>query len=108
MDVRSGCRLNEHIEEAHRSAKMANAFRRMLRRIGLQPRPKIDRRVSDKLEELGIDAVRSKLVWIMNVRTLSQQDDCEDLGDGVSASRRQMQEWLKKRPCASPGGLELA
>jgi len=58
---------------------------------------KIDLRVRAKLEELGIDAVRSKLIWIMNVRTLGQQDDLETLGDNLSASRRQMQEWLKEK-----------
>jgi hypothetical protein len=61
-------------------------------------RAKIDDRVRSKLEEHGVDAVRSKLVWIMNVRGLGQQpDELEPLGDGVSASRRQMQEWLAEK-----------
>lgn len=63
----------------------------------LTKKPKIDPRVRSKLEELGVDAVRSKLIWIMNVRTLGQQDDLENLGDDISASRRQMQEWLKEK-----------
>jgi hypothetical protein len=60
-------------------------------------RAKIDDRVRSKLEELGVDAVRSKLVWIMNVTTLAQQDNREPLGDDVSASRREMQEWLREK-----------
>lgn len=59
---------------------------------------KIDRRVRAKLEEIGVDAVKSKLVWIMNVRTLGQQDEREeDLGYGIKASRREMQEWLSEK-----------
>jgi hypothetical protein len=59
---------------------------------------KIDPRVRAKLEEIGVDAVKSKLVWIMNVRTLAQQDEREeDLGDGIKASRREMQEWLREK-----------
>ena len=58
----------------------------------------IDPRVRAKLEEIGVDAVKSKLVWIMNVRTLAQQDKKENpLGDGVLASRREMQEWLSEK-----------
>jgi hypothetical protein len=60
-------------------------------------KPTIDSRVRAKLEELGVDAVRSKLVWIMNVTKLEQQDNLEPLGDGLSASRRQMQEWLREK-----------
>ena len=60
-------------------------------------KPGDDQLVRDKLEELGVDAVRSKLVWIMNVRTLGQQDDCEDLGDGVWASHRQIRQWFKEK-----------
>src|SRR5947208_13055372 len=57
----------------------------------------VEPRVCAKLEELGVDVVRAKLVWIMNVTTLGQQDHLENLGDGVSASRRQMQEWLRRK-----------
>jgi hypothetical protein len=63
----------------------------------LTKKPMIDSPVRAKLEELGVDAVRSKLVWIMNVTTLGQQDNLEPLGDGLSASRRQMQEWLREK-----------
>jgi hypothetical protein len=63
----------------------------------LTKKPKIDPRIRAKLEELGVDAIRRKLVWIMNVATLGQQDNLEPLGDNVSASRRQMQEWLKEK-----------
>ena len=60
-------------------------------------KPQIDPRVRDKLDELGVDAIRAKLVWIMNVRTLAQQNDPEPLGGDLSASPRQMQEWLADR-----------
>jgi hypothetical protein len=63
----------------------------------LTKKPIIDPRVRAKLEELGVDAVRGKLVWIMNVTTLDQQDNPEPLGDDLSASRRQMQEWLSEK-----------
>ena len=57
----------------------------------------IDPAVRAKLEELGVDTVRSKLVWIMNVRDLAQQDELQPLGPGLSASRRQMQDWLTEK-----------
>jgi len=60
-------------------------------------KPKIDPRVRAKLEELGVDAIRSKLIWILGVNPLEQQDGLEALGDGLYASRRQMQEWLKEK-----------
>lgn len=61
-------------------------------------KPTIDPRVRAKLEEIGVDAVKSKLLWIMNVRTLGQQDQREeDLGDGIRASRREIQEWLSAK-----------
>ena len=53
-----------------------------------------------KLEELGAEVIRAKLVWIMNVRALGQQDEVEPLGDNISASRRDMQEWLKQKAAA--------
>jgi hypothetical protein len=40
----------------------------------LPKKANIDPAVRAKLEELGIDTVRSKLVWIMNVRDLAEQD----------------------------------
>ena len=63
----------------------------------LTQKSQIDPRVRDKLEELGVDAIRAKLVWIMNVRTLAQQNDPEPLGGDLSASPRQMQDWLAER-----------
>ena len=59
--------------------------------------PKIDPRVRAKLEELGVDTVRSKLANIIGVRTLGQMDDPEELGGGVRASGREMQEWLREK-----------
>jgi hypothetical protein len=57
----------------------------------------IDPRVRAKLEELGADTIRSKLLWIMNVTTLAQQDEKQPLGDDLYASRREMQQWLRQR-----------
>jgi hypothetical protein len=57
----------------------------------------IDPAVRAKLEELDVDTVRSKLAWIMNVRDLAQQDELQPLGVGLSASRRQMQDWLTEK-----------
>lgn len=61
------------------------------------PKANIDPAIRAKLEELGVDAVRSKLGWIMNVRDLAQQDELQPLGVGLSASRRQMQDWLTEK-----------
>jgi hypothetical protein len=48
-----------------------------------------------KFEELGADAVRSKLDHVIGVRSLDQQDKKEEpLGEGVKASGREMREWL--------------
>jgi hypothetical protein len=63
----------------------------------LTKKANIDPAVRAKLEELGVDTVRSKLVWIMNVRDLAQQDELQPLGIGLSASRRQMQDWLTEK-----------
>jgi hypothetical protein len=61
-------------------------------------KPKIDPRVRAGLKASGVDAVRSKLLWIMNVRSLDQQDEREeDLGNGIKASRRDMQRWLDEK-----------
>ena len=57
----------------------------------------IDPAVRAKLEELGVDTVRSKLVWTMNDSDLAQQDEPQPLGVGLSASRRQMQDWLTEK-----------
>ena len=58
---------------------------------------KIDPPVRAKLEQLGADAVKSKLIWIMNVRSLAEQDELQDLGDGIKAPLRGMQEWLNEK-----------
>ena len=63
----------------------------------LRKKANIDPAVRAKLEELGADTVRSKLVWIMNIRDLAQQDELQPLGLGLSASRRQMQDWLTEK-----------
>jgi hypothetical protein len=63
----------------------------------LRKKANIDPAVRAKLEELGVDIVRSKLVWIMNVRELAQQDELQPLGAGLSASCRQMQDWLTEK-----------
>ena len=65
--------------------------------IMLIKKAQLDPRVRAKLEELGVDTVRSKLVAIMGVRTLAQEDDTEPIGDGLSASRREMQAWLTEK-----------
>ena len=63
----------------------------------LPKKANIDPAVRAKLDELGVDTVRSKLVWIRNVRDLAEQDDLQPLGVGLSASRRQMQDWLTEK-----------
>jgi hypothetical protein len=62
----------------------------------LTKKANIDPAVRAKLEELGVDTVRSKLGWIMNVRDV-QQHELQPLGFGLSASRRQMQDWLTEK-----------
>jgi len=57
----------------------------------LTKKANIDSNVRAKLEELGVDTVRSKLVWIMNGRDLAQQDELQPLGV------RQMQDWLTEK-----------
>ena len=63
----------------------------------LTKKANIDPAVRTKLEELGVDTVRSKLAWIMNVRDLAHQDELQPLGVGLSASLRQMQDWLTEK-----------
>ena|ERR1700730_18956688 len=58
---------------------------------------KIDPFVRAKLEELGADVVRSKLIPIMSVTNLAQEDEPVPLGDGLSAKRKDIQEWLKEK-----------
>ena len=57
----------------------------------------IDPAVRAKLEELGVDTVRCRLISIMNVRDPAQQDELQPLGVGLSATRRQMQDWLREK-----------
>ena len=47
-----------------------------------------------KLEQLGVDAIRSKL---SSVRNFDLRDEQLPLGDGLSVSGRQMQEWLAEK-----------
>ncbi len=63
----------------------------------LPKKANIDPAVRARLEELGVDTVRGKLVWIMNVADFAQQDELQPLGVGLSASRRQMQDWLTEK-----------
>ena len=63
----------------------------------LTKKANIDPAVRAKLDELGVDTVRSKLVWIRNVRDLAEQDGLQALGVGLSVSRRQMQDWLTEK-----------
>ena len=63
----------------------------------LAKKANIDPAVRTKLEELGVDTVRSKLVWIMNVEDVAQQDALQPLGVGLSASRQQIQDWLREK-----------
>jgi hypothetical protein len=63
----------------------------------LSKKANIDPAVRAKLEELGVDTVRCKLGWIMNVGEIAQQDELQPLAIGLSASRRQMQDWLKEK-----------
>jgi hypothetical protein len=63
----------------------------------LTKKANIDPAVRAKFEELGVDTVRSKLVWIMNAGDFAQQDELHPLGVGLAASRRQMQGWLTEK-----------
>jgi len=52
----------------------------------LTKKANIDSAVRAKLEELGVDTVRSRLISIMNVRDLAQpEDELQPLGLGLSA-----------------------
>jgi hypothetical protein len=73
----------------------------------LRKKANIDPAVRAKPEELGVDIVRSKLVWIMNVRELAQQDELQPLGAGLSARVGKCRTGLQKRQHAKHCGLEL-
>ena len=67
-------------------------------RSAREMKPTIDPHVRDKLHEIGIVAVKNKLLWIMNVRSLGDLEKREeDLGDGVMASPREMQQWVNEK-----------
>jgi hypothetical protein len=58
----------------------------------------IEARVRAKLNEIGLAAAESKLLWIMNVRTLGQMDAREeDLGDGIKATPREIRDWVNEK-----------
>jgi hypothetical protein len=57
----------------------------------------IEPHVRAVLDKLDVDAVRAKFYWIMNVTSLGDLDATESIGDGISASRRQIQEWLAEK-----------
>ena len=60
-------------------------------------KPIIDPRIRAKLEEHGVDAVRSKLAHMMGVTRLDLDGASEPVGDGLWATHQQMQEWLKEK-----------
>src|SRR6516225_7301849 len=81
------CPYNNHIDKSGLGALTSM----------LAKKANIDPAVRTKLEELGVDTVRSKLVWIMNVEDLAQQNELQPHGVGLSASRQQIQDWLREK-----------
>jgi hypothetical protein len=61
---------------------------------------KIDPHVRAKLEELGADVVRSKLIAIMEVRNFAQHHEPIPLDDGITTTRRELQQWPTE--CLAP------
>jgi hypothetical protein len=57
-------------------------------------KPTIDSTLRRKLEELGADVIRAKLIAIMEVRDFTQHHELIPLGDGITATRQQLQQWL--------------
>ena len=57
----------------------------------------IEPKVREKLEELGVDLIRAKLIAIMEVRDFVQQHEPIPLGDGITATRQQLQRWLTEK-----------
>lgn len=54
--------------------------------------------VRAKFEQHGVEAIKSKLHYVVGVRGLDKQDDKEEaLGDAVKASGREMREWLAEK-----------
>jgi hypothetical protein len=60
-------------------------------------KPTIDPKVRDKLEELGVDVLRAKLIAIMEVRDFVQPHELIPLGDSISTTRQQIQLWLTEK-----------
>jgi hypothetical protein len=58
----------------------------------------IDPRVRARLKKIGVDAVRSKLFYHMNVSTLAGPGQPEDLGDGLRSVVRTCKYGSTKRP----------
>jgi hypothetical protein len=74
----------------------------------LTKKANIDPAVRAKLEELGVDTVRSKLVWIMNVRDFAQQDELQPpWGSVCQLHVGKCRTGLQKRRRAKHCGLEL-
>ena len=59
--------------------------------------PTINSKVREKLEELGVDVVRAKLIAIMGVRDFPQHRENIELGDGITTTRGQLQQWLTEK-----------
>jgi hypothetical protein len=55
---------------------------------------KIDPKVRRKLDEIGVDDVRARLEAINRVRDLGQED-AQNSGDGISASRADLRSTLR-------------
>lgn len=54
--------------------------------------------VRARLKELGIEAVKAKLVSIMRVRSLGQMNTREeDLGDDIIATPRELVDWVSEK-----------
>src|SRR5215469_8491263 len=62
---------------------------------------KVSARVRARLGQLGANAVRAKLSWMLGVSRLGQQELSEEIGDGLWATRRQIEEWLAKKDAAA-------
>lgn len=58
---------------------------------------KLNAKVIARLKELGVGQLRYELQKLQNVRDLTNQDQLVDLGNGVSATRSEIDSWIKKR-----------
>ena len=59
-----------------------------------------DARVRAALDQLGVNAVRAKLSWMLGVSKLGQQELSEEIADGLWATRRQIEQWLAEKDAA--------